>query len=195
MPRQHTDIVAEELGVRPSQVAATASLLADGATVPFIARYRKEATGSLDEVAIAAIRDRLEQLESLNKRRTAIIESLAERELLTDDLSARIAGAATLAELEDTYLPFRPKRRTRAMVARERGLGPLADLLPGPEDISLDRWPPPRASLRPRGVLRLPRTPSPGRETSSPSAWRRMRIRAPSYASSTHPGASSPQRL
>lgn len=138
MPRQHTDIVAEELGVRPSQVAATASLLADGATVPFIARYRKEATGSLDEVAIAAIRDRLEQLESLNKRRTAIIESLAERELLTDDLSARIAGAATLAELEDTYLPFRPKRRTRAMVARERGLGPLADLLLGPEDPSLD---------------------------------------------------------
>ena len=99
---------------------------AKGATVPFISRYRKEATGSLDEVAVTAIRDRLAQLAELDKRREAILKSLAERELLTDELQGKIAAAATLAVLEDIYLPFRPKRRTRATVAREKGLEPLA---------------------------------------------------------------------
>jgi len=97
--------------------------------VPFIARYRKEATGSLDEVAILAIRDRLGKLAELDKRREAIVASLQERELLTDDLFGRIAAAATMTELEDLYLPFRPKRRTRGQVAREKGLEPLAGLL------------------------------------------------------------------
>ena len=104
-------------------------MLDEDATVPFIARYRKEATGSLDEVAITAIRDRLAQLRELDKRRTAILKSLEERELLTDELRDKIAAAGTMAVLEDIYLPFKPKRRTRAMIARERGLEPLAEAL------------------------------------------------------------------
>jgi uncharacterized protein len=121
--------VAEEMHIAPVQVAAAAKLLGEGATVPFIARYRKEATGTLDEVQIADIRDRLEQLAELDKRRDAILKSLAERELLTDDLKERILAARTLAVLEDIYLPFRPKRRTRATIAREKGLAPLAGLV------------------------------------------------------------------
>jgi uncharacterized protein len=108
---------------------ATALLLEDGATVPFISRYRKEATGSLDEVAITAIRDRLDQLKELDERREAIVKSLVERDLLTDELKAKIEAAETMAVLEDIYLPFRPKRRTRAMIAKEKGLEPLADLI------------------------------------------------------------------
>ncbi|MCZ6574513.1 MAG: Tex family protein [Planctomycetota bacterium] len=125
----NVSLVARELGIRAEQVRATADLLAGGATVPFIARYRKEATGSLDEVAIPAIRDRLSQLAELDKRRATILASLRERELLTDELAGRVARATTLAELEDIYLPFRPKRQTRALVARERGLEPLAQAL------------------------------------------------------------------
>jgi protein Tex len=126
---RRTAQAARELGLNAAQVRATAALLDEGATVPFIARYRKEATGSLDEVAIAAIRDRLAQLEALEARRRAITASLEERELLTDELHARLESAETLAVLEDIYLPFRPKRRTRASVARERGLEPLAELI------------------------------------------------------------------
>jgi uncharacterized protein len=121
--------ISKELSLRAAQVQAAAVLLADGATVPFIARYRKEATGSLDEVAITAIRDRLAQLAELDQRRTSIVESLVERNLLSDELKVKIDAAETMAALEDVYLPFRPKRRTRAMMARERGLEPLADLL------------------------------------------------------------------
>ncbi|MHB9149673.1 MAG: Tex family protein [Thermoleophilia bacterium] len=124
-----TRIVAAELGLRPAQAVAVADLLTGGATVPFIARYRKEATGSLDEVQIAAVRDRLARLEELEKRRASILSSLLERELLTPELETAVRGAGTMAELEDHYLPFRPKRRTRAAVARERGLETLASLL------------------------------------------------------------------
>jgi uncharacterized protein len=122
----HVQAIAAELNVPARQVLAAAELLAGGATVPFISRYRKEATGGLDEVAITAVRDRLEQLAELDKRREAITKSLEERQLLTDDLRRGIAAAATLAVLEDLYLPYRPKRRTRATIARERGLEPLA---------------------------------------------------------------------
>jgi protein Tex len=122
----HIGKIADELRIAIGQVKATAGLLADGATIPFIARYRKEATGSLDEVAIAAIRDRLQELEELDKRRANIVKSLEERSLLSDELSRKITSAQTLTELEDIYLPYRPKRRTRAMVAREKGLEPLA---------------------------------------------------------------------
>ena len=126
MTELHISIIAKEITVTPSQVKAVASLLDEGATVPFIARYRKEATGSLDEVAITAIRDRLEQLMELDKRREAIVKSLEERGLLTDELKEKIGGAESLTILEDIYLPFRPKRRTRATVAKEKGLEPLA---------------------------------------------------------------------
>ncbi len=105
---------------------ACAALLDEGATVPFISRYRKEVTGSLDEVAVAAVRDRLAQLRELDKRREAILKSLEETGKLTDELKAKVLAAETLTVLEDIYLPYRPKRRTRAMIAREKGLEPLA---------------------------------------------------------------------
>ncbi len=123
----HVGKIAVEIAVAPRQVAATAALLAEGATVPFISRYRKEATGSLDEVAITAIRDRLSQLADLDDRRAAILRSLEERGLLSDELSAAVAAAETMTALEDVYAPHRPKRRTRATIAREAGLEPLAD--------------------------------------------------------------------
>ncbi len=125
----HARRIASELGIQVNQVRAAAELLEDGCTVPFIARYRKEATGSLDEVQTAAIRDRMEQLAVIEKRREAILNSLEERELLTDDLKQAIVKADSMAELEDIYLPYRPKRRTRATIARERGLEELADKL------------------------------------------------------------------
>jgi len=129
MNEAHVAKIAAELTLTPMQVRATANLLDDSATVPFIARYRKEATGSLDEVAITSVRDRFAQLRELDERRAAILKSLAERELLTDDLQSRVEQAQTLAALEDVYLPFRPKRRTRATIAREKGLEPLAELV------------------------------------------------------------------
>lgn len=118
--------IAGELNISPDQVRATALLLDEGGTIPFISRYRKEVTGSLDEVAITAIRDRLLQLEELESRREAILKSLTERNLLTDELQEALIAAETLSVLEDIYLPFRPKRRTRATIAREKGLEPLA---------------------------------------------------------------------
>ncbi len=124
-----TKQVATELGLKPFKVKATISLLDEGSTVPFIARYRKEATGELDEVAITNIRDRITELREMDKRREAILKSLEERQLLTDELEAKVMAAQTLSALEDVYLPFRPKRRTRATMAREKGLEPLAELI------------------------------------------------------------------
>lgn len=121
--------IATELGIAQNRVRAVESLLAEGATVPFIARYRKELTGSLDEVAITTVRDRLAQLAELDKRREAILKSLEERGVLTDGLKTAVAEAQTMSILEDVYLPFRPKRRTRATIAREKGLDPLAKTL------------------------------------------------------------------
>jgi protein Tex len=126
MKESHISKVSFELSLKEWQMKATAELLDQGATVPFIARYRKEATGSLDEVAIASIRDRLAQLRDLDRRREAILKSLEERGLLTGDLKAKIEVAETLGVLEDLYMPYRPKRRTRASMAREKGLEPLA---------------------------------------------------------------------
>jgi uncharacterized protein len=125
----HVAQIARELSLGVAQVQTTGALLADGSSVPFVARYRKEATGSLDEVAIAAIRNRLAQLDALDQRRQAIIAALEERQLLSDELRARLDAAESLAALEDTYLPFRPKRRTRATIARDKGLEPLAELI------------------------------------------------------------------
>lgn len=111
------------------RVAAVANLLAGGATVPFIARYRKEATGEADEVQIAAIRDRLEQLRELDARRAAVLKSLEENGHLSPELKAAVEGAKNTTALEDIYAPYKPKRRTRATIARERGLEPLADFI------------------------------------------------------------------
>ena len=119
--------LATELGVRESQITATVGLFDEGATVPFVARYRKEATGTLDEVQVRDVRDRIAQLRELHARREAMLKSLKERELLTDELYVKVLAAANMTSLEDVYLPYRPKRRTRAAIAREKGLQPLAD--------------------------------------------------------------------
>lgn len=131
------DKVASEQQIRPLQVQSVVSLLDEGATIPFIARYRKEKTGSLDEVAIAAIRDRVEQLRELDKRRETIIKSLEKQEKLTPELQKAVAEADTMAVLEDIYLPYKPKRKTRGSTAKEKGLEPLAQLIweQGPLDL------------------------------------------------------------
>ncbi len=119
--------IASECSIRPDQVRAVWALLDEGGTIPFISGYRMVATGSLDEVMVTTIRDRLSRLKELDERRASILKSLEERELLTDELKGKIHAAETLSVLEDIYLPFRPKRRTRAMIAREKGLEPLAE--------------------------------------------------------------------
>jgi len=125
----HHIIIAAELSVAQSQVAATVLLLDEGGTIPFISRYRKEITGSLDEVQVALIRDRITQLRELDKRREAILKSITEQGKLTPELAQKISAALTMSELEDLYLPYKPKRRTRATIAKEKGLEPLAVLI------------------------------------------------------------------
>jgi uncharacterized protein len=129
MDKKYFITIAEELKVTISQVMNTAALLRGGATIPFIARYRKELTGGLDEMAITGIRDRLKQLEDLDKRRYAVIQSITEQGLMTPELENQIQEAVTMSELEDIYLPYRPKKRTRATIAREKGLEPLARVI------------------------------------------------------------------
>ena len=129
--------IARELQLERRQVVATVALLDDGATVPFIARYRKENTATLDEVAISNIRDRLSQLRELGDRREAILSSLEKQGLLTEELGQAVLSAESLAALEDAYLPFRPKRRTRAAIARGKGLAPLALYIRGQEDFDV----------------------------------------------------------
>jgi uncharacterized protein len=129
MNNAHIAAISAELDLQAAGVKETATLIENGATVPFIARYRKEATGSLDEVNITAIRDRLQQLAELDQRRESILKSLQEHGHLTDELRQNVLAAQTLTMLEDLYLPYRPKRKTRAMIARLRGLDPLAQML------------------------------------------------------------------
>ncbi|NBC29345.1 MAG: S1 RNA-binding domain-containing protein [Spirochaetes bacterium] len=129
MTRSHLSICAHELGLRESHIAGAAALFEESAGIPFIARYRKERTGSMDEELLLRLRDRLQELAEVDARRSAILRSLEERELLTDDLRASLNAAQTKSRLEDIYLPFRPKRKTRASRARERGLEPLAERL------------------------------------------------------------------
>lgn len=126
MSQQHIFLVAQELSVGSKQVEATLNLLDEGATVPFISRYRKEMTGSLDEVQVATIRDRIQQLRDLDKRKEAILKSIEEQGKLTPELKEKVLAAETMALLEDIYLPYKPKRKTKASVAREKGLEPLA---------------------------------------------------------------------
>jgi protein Tex len=133
--------LAAELGLPRSSVAAVVALLLEGATVPFIARYRKEATGGLDEVQIRAIEERRTYLVELEERRASVLAEIDKQGKLTPSSKRSSAAATTKAELEDLYLPYKPKRRTRAMIAKERGLEPLADRM----------WAqPPRATRPPR---------------------------------------------
>ncbi|MER9626409.1 Tex family protein [Mesorhizobium sp. M0296] len=122
-------IIAAEIAARPEQAAAAIGLLDDGATVPFVARYRKEVTGGLDDTQLRDLAERLAYLRELDARRDTILGSIREQGKLTEELEAKIAAAGTKAELEDIYLPYKPKRRTKAEIARERGLGPLAEAI------------------------------------------------------------------
>ena len=128
--------IAEELGVRAHQVSAAVALLDEGATVPFIARYRKEVTGSLDDTQLRTLEERLRYLRELEERREVILNSIEEQGKLTEDLETAIMAADTKVRLEDLYLPYKPKRRTKAQIAREAGLAPLAEaLLSDPEHV------------------------------------------------------------
>ena len=122
-------IIAKELGVKPDQVESAVTLLDEGNTVPFIARYRKEVTGELQDEQLRTIEERIKYLRNLEARRQEIINAITEQEKMTDKLMASLMKAVKLQELEDLYLPYRPKKRTRAMIARERGLEPLADMI------------------------------------------------------------------
>ena len=122
-------IIAKELGVKPGQVESAVTLLDEGNTVPFIARYRKEVTGELQDEQLRTIEERIKYLRNLEARRQEIINAITEQEKMTDELMASLMKAVKLQELEDLYLPYRPKKRTRAMIARERGLEPLAEMI------------------------------------------------------------------
>ena len=129
MEKNYQEVIVRGLNIVPWQVANTLKLFSEGATIPFISRYRKEATGSLDETVLLGIQKTHTQLVELDKRREAILKSIEEQGKLTDDLKRQIEGASNMNELEDIYLPYKPKRKTRASVARERGLEPLAKIL------------------------------------------------------------------
>ena len=142
-PEEIARLLSAELGIKPGQLLRTLELLDDGNTVPFIARYRKEMTGNLDEVQIQAVADRAEALRNLHARKRDVLRLIAEQGKLTAELASAVVAAATLQAVEDLYLPYRPKRKTRASVARERGLQPLADMilrqetLPGDATVAL----------------------------------------------------------
>ena len=134
----YSKIIASETNISEKQVASTISLLDEGATLPFISRYRKEMTGSLDEVAIGTIKERYEKLQEIQKRRETILNTIQEQGQLTDELKRKIEATWDSNELEDIYLPYKPKRKTRAVKAKERGLEPLADIIMRQQDNDLE---------------------------------------------------------
>ena len=123
------NVIARELGFAPDKIKNVVELLEGGATIPFISRYRKEATGSMDEVAVGNVKDMYEKLKALMQRKETVLATIEEQGKLTPELKKRIDGCFDAVELEDIYLPYKPKRRTRATMAKERGLEPLADLI------------------------------------------------------------------
>lgn len=129
--------IAEKLNIRTQQVEVVLTLLAEGATIPFIARYRKDKTGALDEVVIQQIADEAKSLQAFTERKAAIEKSIGDQEKMTDELQQKLDAASTLAELEDIYLPYKPKRRTRAQVAKENGLEPLATFILEQQELNL----------------------------------------------------------
>ena len=129
--------IAEELGIRPQQVSAAVALLDEGATVPFIARYRKEVTGELDDSQLRTLEERLRYLREMEDRRESILKSIDEQGKLTDELKKDILAADTKTRLEDLYLPYKKKRRTKGQIAIEAGLEPLADALMNNPDLNL----------------------------------------------------------
>ena len=170
----HIEIIAQETGLKLSSVAATAKLLEEGGTVPFISRYRKEQTGSLDEVQITTIRDRLNQLVDLDKRREVILKSLDERKLLTEELKKKVLSAKTLSALEDVFAPFRPNVRLvpPRLPKKASLLSPTGSLLT--KMLTPQKKPPSSCPKKKKRKSPLPKTLSPERATSLPSASQRM---------------------
>jgi len=161
---QISSIIAKELGVQEQQVLAATSLLDEGATVPFISRYRKEVTGGLDDTQLRNLEERLGYLRELSDRRDTVLKSIDEQGKLTPELKTAIAATTTKTQLEDLYLPYKPKRRTKAQIAREAGLEPLAELL------FADPEKDPEAEAREISRLfRSPRSPKKSAISSCPS--------------------------
>ncbi len=140
MTEKHLQLIAQELALPARKIQATARLLGEGATIPFIARYRKEATGSLDEVQIGAVKSAIKKYEELETRRESILKSIEEQGKLTPDLKTKITNTYNPTELEDLYLPYKKKRKTRATIAKEKGLEPLADVIFKQDHIDLDSF-------------------------------------------------------
>ena len=159
--------IADELSVALRQVSAAVELLDSGSTVPFIARYRKEVTGALDDAQLRTLEERLGYLRELDERRDAILKEITAQGKLTSELEAQIRAADAKARLEDLYLPYKPKRRTKAQIAREAGLEPLADLLLG--DPAQDPQRAAQASSATRSRMRRPPWTAPARSWSSGS--------------------------
>ena len=132
------DLISSALGIKTTQVGKTVDLLESGATIPFISRYRKEVTGGLDEVQIAAIKEQNDKFKELVKRKETILKSIEEQEKLTPDLKKRIEDCWVSSELEDIYLPYKPKRQTRAEIARKKGLEDLAKVIMAQHPIDVD---------------------------------------------------------
>ncbi len=176
--------IATALGVGEDQVRATIELLEAGNTIPFIARYRKEATRALDEIALRAVAEAIDKARELAARKTTILKTIDEQGQLTDELRRQIEDCDDKKTLEDLYLPFKPKRRTRATIARERGLQPLADLLLKQERLGKSRSEALRPFVSPdkEGSRRSGR-PARGRATSWPSNGRKTRTPAAGWPS------------
>lgn len=138
MNENHILKIASNLSVKDWQVRNTIQLFDEGATIPFVSRYRKEVTGSLDEMQIAAIQEQLAKLKEIDARRETILKSIEEQDKLTDELKERIEKAQTLTELEDIYLPYKPKKKTRATKAKEKGLEPLAKIIMKQEELNIE---------------------------------------------------------
>ena len=135
--KNYIALIAKETGISEEQIKNTIELIESGATIPFIARYRKEATGNLDEVQIARIKSLHEKWIELDKRRAFILDSISEQGKMTPELELKINNALTMTELEDLYLPYRPKRKTRATIAIEKGLEPLAKMISKQADVDI----------------------------------------------------------
>ena len=183
-------LIAQDLGLSIEAVGNTLTLLDEGCTIPFISRYRKERTGGLDEVQIAAISDMSQRLQDMAKRKETIVKTITEQEKMTPELQKRIDDCWDSTELEDIYLPYKPRRRTRAQIAREQGLEPLAEI------IMLQRErDPEQAAARQLSIINYPlRKPSVVPRTSSPRTSARTSVHASRYADSSAARPSSRRR-
>ena len=180
-------IISRRLQIPLHQVQGTVRLLREGATIPFISRYRKEATGSLDEVQVASVKEWLDRLTELETRKQTVLTTIEGQGRLTPELRRRIAECWDAVELEDIYLPYKPKRRTRATVARERGLEPLAEIILAQQSRNVVQ----QARRFVSAEVPTRRRPSPGRATSSPNVSRKMSAPATRCAARSPAKASS----